>query len=102
MARSTKGVAGDQLPTVGEVDDRALRVHSAVIDIPYVPRTAKEREVSEHLDARRPVLLVGSSMVGKTRLATAVVRRLYRDRPIFIPDAPTSFATLDQADMHPR
>jgi hypothetical protein len=97
--QGTRGAAGDRLPTVGAVDLRSLRVHAAIIDIPYVPRPNKEREVREHLLAGRPVLLVGSSMVGKTRLVAEVVLDLYPDRPIVIPDTATALAALDQADM---
>ncbi|MGB6161956.1 MAG: tetratricopeptide repeat protein [Pseudonocardiaceae bacterium] len=100
--RGTKGPAGARLPTVAEVDLRTLRVHPAVIDVPYLPRRAKEREVRERLRAGRPVLLVGSSMVGKTRLAAAVIRDLYPDRLLLIPDTPTAPAALDEADRLPK
>jgi hypothetical protein len=40
-------------------------------------------------------------MVGKTRLAAAVVRDLYPDRPMFIPDNTKALAVLDEADMLP-
>ena len=96
---ATGGAAGDRLPTVGAVDLRTLGVHAAVEDIPYVPRPNKERDVREHLLAERPVLLVGSSMVGKTRLAAEVVQDLYSDRPIVIPDTATALADLDRADV---
>ncbi|MBV9030497.1 MAG: hypothetical protein JO364_09330 [Pseudonocardiales bacterium] len=99
--RGTQGPAGDRLPTVAEVDLLLLRVHRAVIDVPYLHRSAKEQEVREQLRAGQPVLLVGSSMVGKTRLAAAVVRDLYPDRYMIIPDNTTALAALDEADMLP-
>jgi len=43
-------------------------VHRAVEQIPYVQRDV-EGEVRDRLRAGQPVLLVGSSMVGKTRMA---------------------------------
>jgi hypothetical protein len=99
--RGTHGPSGDRLRTVAETDLRMLRVHRAVMDLPYLHRRAKEQEVREHFLARRPVLLVGSSMVGKTRLAAALVRELYADRPVLIPDTTTALAALDEADMLP-
>jgi hypothetical protein len=99
--RGTRGPAGDRLPTVAEVDLRTLRVHPAVIDVPYLPRRAKEQQVRKRLCAGRPVLLVGSSMVGKTRLAAVVVGELYSDRPVLIPDTASALAGLDEADMLP-
>lgn len=38
-------------------------------------------------------------MVGKTRLAAAVVKHLYLDRPILIPDTTSALITLDEAGM---
>lgn len=99
---ATEGPAGDRVPTVGKVDLHTLRVHRAVIDVPYLARPSKEAEVGRHLEAHRPVLLVGSSMVGKTRLAARVVELMYNEHPILIPDTPTSLADLDKADMVPR
>ncbi|HEU5475826.1 MAG TPA: tetratricopeptide repeat protein [Actinophytocola sp.] len=90
---------GDKLPVVADIDLQALRVHAAVVDVPYIPRRSKEREVADHLRAQRPVLIVGSSMVGKTRLAVEVVKDLFPERPVLIPDSPTSLAELDKADM---
>jgi hypothetical protein len=40
-------------------------------------------------------------MVGKTRLAAAVVKDLYPDRLLLIPDTPTALLALDEADMLP-
>ncbi|WP_257919491.1 tetratricopeptide repeat protein [Amycolatopsis iheyensis] len=87
--------------TVGELSLADLRVHAAVVDVPYLPRPAKEREVGEHLRARRPVLIVGPSMVGKTRLAAAVVARTLPDEPLLLPDTPTALSDLDKADVIP-
>ncbi len=78
-----------------------LRVHASVVDIAYLPRPEKEREVSEHLRARRAVLIVGPSMVGKTRLAAVVVGQVLPDTPLLLPDTPTALADLDNADVTP-
>jgi hypothetical protein len=87
--------------TVTELSLDDLRVHTAVVDIPYLSRPAKEREVGEHLRARRPVLIVGPSMVGKTRLAATSVGQVLLDTPLLLPDAPTALADLDKADIMP-
>jgi hypothetical protein len=58
--------------------------------------------VAALLAAGRPVPLVGTSMVGKSRLAAEAVKRLHPDRPILIPEAPGGLADLDAADMIPR
>jgi hypothetical protein len=42
--QGTRGPASDRLPTTSEVDLRTLRVHPAVIDLPYLHRTAKEKD----------------------------------------------------------
>ncbi|HEX8759715.1 MAG TPA: hypothetical protein VF734_06990, partial [Pseudonocardiaceae bacterium] len=99
--RGTRGPAGDRLSTVAEADLGMLRVHPAVVDVPYLHRRAKEQQVRERLRAGQPVLLIGSSMVGKTRLAAAVVRDLYPHRPVLIPDTTSALAALDEADMLP-
>jgi hypothetical protein len=40
-------------------------------------------------------------MVGKSRLAAAVVRDPYPNRPMLIPDTTTALTALDEADMLP-
>jgi TPR repeat protein len=100
--RGTRGASGNRLPAVADVDLRTLRVHQAVVDVPYLPRPAKEQEVADRLTAGRPVLLIGSSMVGKTRLAAEVVKRLYPDRPILVPEPPAGLADLDRENLIPR
>ncbi|MEV4150978.1 tetratricopeptide repeat protein [Amycolatopsis sp. NPDC049691] len=85
--------------TIGALSHRELRIHTAVIDVPYLPRSSKEREVAEHLRARRPVLLVGASMVGKTRLAATVVEEVLPEAPVLLPDSPTALSDLDKADI---
>jgi ATP-dependent Clp protease ATP-binding subunit ClpA len=69
-----------------------------VAPIPYVQRDI-EGEVSDHLRSGRPVLLVGSSMVGKTRMAVRLVRDMFPDRGVVIPDSMDALASLDAADV---
>ncbi len=85
--------------TVAELSLGELGVHTAVIDVPYLPRAPKEREAGEHLRARRPVVIVGPSMVGKTRLAVAAAGTVLPDAPVLIPDTPTALSDLDQAGI---
>jgi hypothetical protein len=73
-------------------------VHTAVIDMRYVARDS-EQQLRKLLAAGRPVLLIGSSMVGKTRMAARVVQDMFADRPIFIPDRKTALTALDTADV---
>ncbi|WP_370964710.1 tetratricopeptide repeat protein [Amycolatopsis sp. cg9] len=87
---------------VADVSLEELRVHAAVVDIPYVSRAVKEREVGDHLRARRPVLIVGPSMVGKTRLAAATIGRTLRDKLLLLPDSPSALGDLEKAEIIPR
>jgi TPR repeat protein len=85
--------------TIVDLSMEDLRVHTAVVDVPYLPRPVKEREVGDHLRARRPVLIVGPSMVGKTRLAAAAVGLVLPDKALLLPDTPTALLDLDKADI---
>ena len=95
-----KSLTSDQFPTVGMVVLGA-RMHHAVKAIPYIERD-KEAEVRAHLRAGRPVLLVGSSMVGKTRMAAEVVKSLFSAWPVVIPDSKTALAALNSMDAQLR
>jgi tetratricopeptide (TPR) repeat protein len=72
-----------------------------VVPIPYVQRDVEE-EVRDYLRSGRPVLLVGSSMVGKTRMAVRLIKELFPDRGILIPDSMDALAALDAADASLR
>ncbi len=87
--------------TVTNASLRDLRVHTPVVGVPYLPRPTKEREVGNHLRARRPVLIVGPSMVGKTRLAAVAVEQVLSDKPLLLPDTPTALGDLDKEDITP-
>jgi hypothetical protein len=52
--------------------------------VPYIKRD-KEAGVDAALSARRPVLIVGSSMAGKTRLAAARVAAMFPDAFLWAP-----------------
>jgi tetratricopeptide (TPR) repeat protein len=88
--------AGD-LPLVTDPGLEA-RVHRAVVALPYIRRDI-EVQVRAHLEAGRPVLLVGSSMVGKTRMAATVIRDVFPIRKVVIPDSKDALASLNAADV---
>src|SRR5579859_6673734 len=73
-----------QLPQVREVTNTQLRVHAAQFDVPYIVRD-KQVEVDAALLARQPLLIVGHSMAGKTRLAVARIRALCPDAALLAP-----------------
>ena len=61
----TIGADGGRLPAAADAGLEA-RVHPTVLAVPYIRRDPEE-VICGHLRQGRPVLLVGSSMVGKTR-----------------------------------
>ena len=73
-----------RLRPVCEVSDEDLRVHTSRVDVPYIARD-KQREVDGALLARRPLLIVGHSMAGKTRLAASRVRALCPNAALLAP-----------------
>jgi hypothetical protein len=95
--QGTIGGRGERLPTVDHANLDA-RVHRAVLPIPYVHRD-EETRIRELLERRRPVLVVGSSMVGKTRMAITVVKDMFGTRTVLIPDSKNALASLDAADI---
>lgn len=98
--QGTSGHRDAALPTV-EGNELEVRVHRAVIEIPYIRRD-KEKAVQDLLIAGRPVLVVGSSMVGKTKMTTAVVRDLFPGKRLVVPDSVGVLAALDNADISIR
>ena len=91
--KGTTGPGGRKLPTVSAAR-LETRAHRAVDAIPYIRRD-EEEAIGAHLRDGRPVLLIGPSMVGKTRMAAQVINDEYRDWPAAIPDAKTGLAELD-------
>ena len=91
--QGTIGNDGGRLPNVAHANLEA-RVHRAVLPIPYIPRD-EEDQVRQHLLAGNPVLIVGSSMVGKTRMAAKVIAEMFGFKSAIIPDSKTALASLD-------
>ena len=77
-------VPDSTLPRVRDASLQQLRVHESRVNVPYIRRD-QESEVDKALSARRPVLIVGSSMAGKTRLAAARVAALFPDAFLWAP-----------------
>lgn len=86
-------------PRIGKSADLTAGVWPAAHPIGYVTRDV-EAEIAGHLAARRPVLLVGSSMVGKTRIAATVIEAQYAGRALYAPEHREELRAL--ADDPPR
>jgi tetratricopeptide (TPR) repeat protein len=93
--------SGDGGLVVGEVADLELRVVRAVVDLPYIRRDV-ENEIRADLAAGRPVLLVGPSMVGKTRIAATLIKEMLPARGLLIPDGRDAFVSLGASAATPR
>jgi TPR repeat protein len=99
-ARTPPDTPGEY-PTVGEVSLHDLGVHVSLEKLGYLRRD-KEHDLEQLLQAEVPVLVVGRSMAGKSRMAAEVVKRMFSDRQIVIPDPPSGLATLVQAQQLPE
>jgi hypothetical protein len=98
--QQTTGPGGAVLPLAAHADLEA-RVHRTVLAIPYIHRD-DEQAIRDHLAAGRPVLLVGSSMVGKTKMAAHVITGTFGSWPAVIPDSKTALADLNAQDISIR
>ena len=96
----TAGKGGGTLPDAADAPLEA-HVNPTVLAIPYIRRD-KEEEICGHLRKGRPVLLVGSPMVGKTKVAAQVISREFRGRGVVIPDYGAVLAELDARDIPVR
>ena len=98
--QATTGRGGGKLPTVRTAHLEA-RVHQTVLPVPYIPRD-QEETIRAHLSAKRPVLLIGSSMVGKTKMAARVISEEFGSWRVVIPDSKRALAELDAKDVTPQ
>ena len=96
--QGTTGPGGDILPLVRDSVDLETRVHRAVLPLSYLHRDV-EATVRDSLKSGLPVLLVGPSMVGKTKMATTLIKDLFPARRIIIPASREALASLDAADL---
>ncbi|VXB67426.1 conserved hypothetical protein [Arthrobacter sp. 9V] len=76
-------------------------VHPSLINLPYLKRD-REGEILEAVEGNQPVLVVGPSMAGKTRMAVKLVQECYPDRQVVMPDVPDGLATLMAAGDVPQ
>ena len=81
------------LPVVSELTPDAFRVHTAGVDVPYIPRD-RQTVLRTALIGSQPVLVVGHSMSGKTRMAYEVVRELYPTWKVWFPARPEGLTAL--------
>jgi tetratricopeptide (TPR) repeat protein len=95
--QGTTGPGGSRLPAANSADLEA-RVHQTVLRVPYIQRD-EEDTIHAHLRARHPVLLIGPSMVGKTKMAAHVIADEFGSWPVAIPDSKTALADLETHDV---
>jgi tetratricopeptide (TPR) repeat protein len=86
-----------ELPAVSELTLEDLGVYRAVLAVPYIRRDC-ETKIRKLLESGSPVLLVGSSMVGKTMTAATVIRDLYSQKKIVAPDSKETLSSLDSIE----
>ncbi len=73
--------------------DPEARVHRAIVRLPYIRRDV-ENEIRTYLASGQPVLLVGPSMVGKTRIAATLIKEMLPTRDLLIPDSKDALVSL--------
>jgi tetratricopeptide (TPR) repeat protein len=95
--QETTGTSGRTLPAASSVDLEA-RVHQTVLPVPYIHRD-EEDTIRAHLRAGHPVLVIGSSMVGKTKMAARIIAEDFGSWPVAIPDTKNALAELDAIDV---
>ncbi len=91
------GTGGSKLPTAATADLEA-GVHRSILPIPYIDRD-EEDTIRAHLHKRHPVLLIGPSMVGKTKMAARIIAKEFGSWPVAIPKTKTALADLDTKDV---
>jgi hypothetical protein len=88
-----------RLPQVRDVSDADLRIHASRLELPYIARD-KEADVDSALFARQPLLIVGHSMSGKTRLAASRIRALLPDATLLAPIPGAALRELVDNRLH--
>jgi tetratricopeptide (TPR) repeat protein len=95
--RSAPETGKGEIPTVSDLTLEDLGVYRAVLTVPYIRRDC-EPKIRNLLESGSPVLLVGSSMVGKTMTAATIIKDLYSQRKIVFPDSKDTLASLDSIE----
>ncbi len=75
-----------QLPRVRDVGLDQLRVHAALVEVPYIERDQQDK-LEEAVGPGRAALVVGHSMSGKTRLAAEVVKQKFPDALLLLAES---------------
>jgi tetratricopeptide (TPR) repeat protein len=91
--RSSGVLDQGRFPLVAALGLAEFRVHSTVVELGYIRRDREDR-LRNLLEAGIPALVVGLSLAGKTRMAVQVVRDLYHDWPVWIPERPNGLSEL--------
>jgi hypothetical protein len=91
----TSAPSSRDLPRVRDLAPRAFGVHDPVVGLDYVPRD-READAQRILDQGKPLLTLGGSMAGKTRMAVELLSRCCPDRPVLMPDRAGVVADLDR------
>ncbi|MCC3291254.1 tetratricopeptide repeat protein [Arthrobacter sp. zg-Y1110] len=97
----TKGSGSALAPLADEVPLNTWRVHKSRIEVPYLRRDAEEQFITAVKNAE-PVLVLGSSMAGKTRMAAQLIKENFSDTRVFIPDAPDGVSNILNVGDIPR
>jgi hypothetical protein len=88
------------LPLVRDLRLQDLRVHDSVINVPYIPRDpVVEDRVDAAVRERHPLLIVGHSMSGKTRLAAQRTKATLPDAQLLAPASATVLRDLIDAGL---
>lgn len=88
-------------PQVAQLELEEFGVHTALEKIPYLNRPA-EKQVLEALESGTPVLILGPSMAGKSRMGAEVLRSKFPERDLIVPVVPDGLATLLSKDHMPK
>ncbi|MBG6185111.1 TPR repeat protein [Arthrobacter sp. CAN_A214] len=89
----TRGSGSALAPLANEVPLNTWRVHQSRIEVPYLRRDAEEQFITAVKNSE-PVLVLGSSMAGKTRMAAQLIKENFSDTRVFIPDAPDGVSNI--------
>ncbi|MFW0768614.1 hypothetical protein ACLRGH_01130 [Arthrobacter koreensis] len=80
-------------PLVSSITLTGWRVHESRIPSEYLRRSV-ENEFITVLQDSKAILVIGPSMVGKTRMASQIVTENYPNKHVLIPDSPDGMATI--------
>ena len=83
--------SGRRLPRVSALTPQLLGARTPLVQIEYQNRDVEEK-IRTALKAGEPVLVVGPSMVGKSRVAAEVIRNEYPDLELWQPLPPDGLA----------